>query len=59
MNKEKRTYKIVAKDVYQAALEGNWDGMIRAYRGSSNMYLMSPVTVSEDTPLHLAVYSKK
>ncbi|KAL3570112.1 hypothetical protein D5086_027361 [Populus alba] len=59
MNRRKRTYKTVAKDVYQAALEEDWDGMIYACSGSSEMYVMSPVTVSEDTPLHLAVYSKK
>jgi len=59
MNRRERTYITVAKDVYQAALEEDWDGIIRACNGSSNMYVMSPVTVSEDTPLHLAVYSKK
>ncbi|XP_011000228.1 PREDICTED: uncharacterized protein LOC105107859 [Populus euphratica] len=53
------TYITVAKDVYLAALEEDWDRMICACSGSSDMYVMSPVTVSEDTPLHLAVYSNK
>ena len=53
------TYITVAKVVYLAALEEDWDGMIDACSKSSKMYVMSPVTVSEDTPLHLAVYSKK
>ena len=53
------TYITVAKVVYLAALEEDWDRMIHACSGISNIYVMSPVTVSEDTPLHLAVYSKK
>ena len=53
------TYKTVEKKVYQAALEEDWERMIRACSGIGEMYEMSPVTVSEDTPLHLAVYSKK
>lgn len=53
------TYITVAKDVYLAALEEDWDRMIRACSGIGEMYVMSPVTVSEDTPLHLAVYSKE
>jgi len=53
------TYITVAKDVYLAALEEDWDRMKLACSGSSDMYVMSPVTVSEDTPLHLAVYSKR
>jgi hypothetical protein len=59
MKKIERTYKTVAKDVYLAALEEDWERMIYACSGSSDMYVMSPVTVSGDTPLHLAVYSKK
>ncbi|KAJ6869503.1 hypothetical protein NC651_034286 [Populus alba x Populus x berolinensis] len=33
--------------------------MIRACSGSSDMYVMSPVTFRKILPLHLAVYSKK
>ncbi|KAJ6869501.1 ankyrin repeat-containing protein [Populus alba x Populus x berolinensis] len=47
------------KTVYKAASEGKWDLMKEAYDGESDKYVMSPITVSEDTPLHLAVYSKK
>ncbi|KAL3570110.1 hypothetical protein D5086_027359 [Populus alba] len=45
--------------VYKAASEGKWDLMKEAYDEEHDMYVMSPITVSEDTPLHLAVYSKK
>jgi len=45
--------------VYKAASEGDWDSMKTAYNGTDDKYMMSPITVSEDTPLHLAVYSKK
>ena len=47
------------KKVYEAASEGDWDSMKTAYNGTDDKYMMSPITVSEDTPLHLAVYSKK
>ncbi|KAL3570180.1 hypothetical protein D5086_027429, partial [Populus alba] len=47
------------KMVYEAASEGKWDLMKEAYDGEYDKYVMSPITVSADTPLHLAVYSRK
>jgi hypothetical protein len=47
------------KNVYEAASEGDWDLMKTAYNETRDKYMMSPITVLEDTAFHLAVYSKK
>jgi len=53
------TYSSVVNEAYLAALEGDWNRMILAYHGQNYVYVMLPVTVSKDTPFHLAVYSER
>jgi ankyrin repeat protein len=43
---------------YRAAMSGNWKSMLHHYR-ERVLHVPFPVTLSEDTALHLAVYSKQ
>jgi hypothetical protein len=43
---------------YRAAMSGNWKSMVHHYRERAS-HVPFPVTFSEDTALHLAVYSKQ
>ncbi|CAK7336975.1 unnamed protein product [Dovyalis caffra] len=52
------SYETVRKEAYKAALKEKWNEMIGAYHGEKVIYMMSPITASEDTPFHLAVYSR-
>ncbi|KAJ6416351.1 hypothetical protein OIU84_002241 [Salix udensis] len=46
----------ILETIYIAAMNGNWKGMVGFYKNNVE-YLFSPVTLSSDTGLHLAVHS--
>ncbi|KAJ6376940.1 hypothetical protein OIU76_025988 [Salix suchowensis] len=48
----------VLETPYIAAMNGDWKGMVDFYKNNV-LYLLSPVTLSSDTGLHLAVHSNK
>jgi len=53
------TPQLLMETVYKAASEGDWDLMKKAYDEEYDKYMMSPITVLNDTAFHLAVYSRK
>ncbi|RQO97345.2 hypothetical protein POPTR_011G019500v4 [Populus trichocarpa] len=48
----------ILKEPYRAAMKGKWDRMINYYKKHSE-YLLSPLTASKETALHIAVCSKQ
>ena len=46
----------VVTEPYRAALEGDWEAMKRFYERNGEA-LFNPLTVTNDTPFHIAVYS--
>ncbi|KAF3450500.1 hypothetical protein FNV43_RR06584 [Rhamnella rubrinervis] len=46
----------VVTEPYRAALEGDWEAMKRFYEGNREAEAC-PLTVTNDTPFHIAVYS--
>ncbi|KAJ6925206.1 hypothetical protein NC652_018217, partial [Populus alba x Populus x berolinensis] len=48
----------ILKEPYRAAMKGKWDHMINYYKKHSE-YLLSPLTASKETALHIAVCSKQ
>ncbi|KAF3451778.1 hypothetical protein FNV43_RR07874 [Rhamnella rubrinervis] len=47
----------VVTEPYRAALEGDWEAMKRFYEGNREVEAC-PLTVTNDTPFHIAVYSR-